>query len=183
MALLSALCEATTGWMWRPEAKRALSMALRSEGSDMASTRDFGSWVVMGHNGVGQLGIAPSRPVNTPLPAGMQGFASMAFAYHMSCGWNPEGPVVCAGLDDALRPRSLDMPLGADLQPIEVERGDGTWVPIPSVSDVIALDSDGQASCALDRAGTVWCWGDTEGGAGALSLPPTAVTLPEGVTD
>ena len=48
MAFLSALCEATTGWMWRPEAKRALSMALRSEGSDMASTRDFGSWVAMG---------------------------------------------------------------------------------------------------------------------------------------
>jgi len=43
-----ALWDATTGSMWRPEANRALSMALRSEGSDMASTRDFGSLVAMG---------------------------------------------------------------------------------------------------------------------------------------
>ena len=48
MALRSALWEATTGSMWSPEANRVLSMALRSEGSDMASTRNFGSRVAMG---------------------------------------------------------------------------------------------------------------------------------------
>ncbi|MBN8612474.1 MAG: hypothetical protein J0L92_17910 [Deltaproteobacteria bacterium] len=139
--------------------------------------RRGGQWLAMGHNGVGQLGLAPSRPIETPAVASMGPFTHMAFAYHLSCGWNDEGPLVCAGLDDNLRPRALS----SGYSPFETvrppDRGDGLWRPIPRVSDVTVMGSNGMVSCAIDARGGLWCWGGLTGGAGPRTLPPTRVPL------
>ncbi len=140
--------------------------------------RRGGVWVAMGHNGVGQLGLAPSVPVSVPTTTSASAFTRMGFAYHLSCGWNESGAIVCAGLDDALRPRVLPMRFGF-FAAAAADRGDGLWRAIPSVADVVAMDSSGEVSCALDARGGLWCWGGPSGGAGPRRHGPTVVTLAE----
>ncbi|GAB4198578.1 MAG: hypothetical protein OHK0013_07930 [Sandaracinaceae bacterium] len=147
-----------------------------------------GTAAVMGHNGAGQLGLTPSRPLVAAVPVPPMPFVDMAFARHASCGWAERGPLSCAGLDEALRPRTLAPldPLPAALATLrvggvpeapEVERGDGRWVEIPGVRDVRALDMDGQRSCALEVNGAIRCWGGDGGGVGPRYVGPVVVSL------
>lgn len=145
--------------------------------------RRGGTWIVLGHNGVGQLGLPPSRPLIDPAPTSPPPFTAMAFGYHHSCGWAESGGLECAGFDPrTLAPHHVSVSLvgTAVLEgtPVPEDRGDGRWVSIPTVTGVLAFDGDGLASCALDRRGGLWCWGGSEA-ARAAWTEPTRVALGE----
>jgi hypothetical protein len=144
--------------------------------------RRGGTWIVLGHNGVGQLGLPPSLPLLEPTPRSPPPFTAMAFAYHLSCGWSETGGIECAGIDPrTLEPHQVGGLLAGTLFPGETvpaeDRGDGSWVSIPRVTDVVALDSDGLVTCALDRRGGLWCWGGGPTARGAAWTEPTRVEL------
>jgi hypothetical protein len=142
-------------------------------GADQLFARlEGGVWVALGHNGVGQLGLEPSPPVLEPAVTAANPFTSMAFAYHLSCGWAEQGPLACAGLDEELRPRDVDV-----FGPSHGYRGDGLWRVVPEVRDVRALDSDGRITCALGASGAIWCWGGEGGGTGPREVGPAEIAL------
>jgi hypothetical protein len=144
--------------------------------------RRGGTWIVLGHNGVGQLGLPPSRPLIEPAPSSPPPFTAMSFGYHLSCGWGETGGIECAGLDPrTLEPRHVSgLLVGAAVlsgEPVPEDRGDGRWVSIPRVTDVLALDGDGLVTCALDRQGGLWCWGGGDAARAAAWTEPTRVAL------
>ena len=47
------------------------------------------------------------------------------------------------------------------------------------VADVVAMDSNGMVSCAIDTRGALSCWGGLTGGAGPRTWPPTTVATEE----
>jgi hypothetical protein len=127
------------------------------------AVRADGSVEVAGHNGAGQLGLLPSRPIGDPqegrVPAGT---TSMAFARHASCAWGPGTPVSCAGLDDDLAPREVGGGFSwwsGREDPPEPSRGIGWWVEIPGLRDVRSVTIGGSSACAALVDGTVHCWG------------------------
>lgn len=135
-----------------------------------------GSWLAMGHNGAGQLGLTPSRPLGpTPvtLPVTEPGVRA-AFTTHASCVWAPGSALHCAGLDAQLRIRSVSRASAP------AARGEGGFREIPGPRDLRAVSLHEAGSFAIDGGGALWTWGGSE----ALDVVaridvPAAVVLPD----
>lgn len=122
-------------------------------GGDQICWRSRGRWSCSGHNGVGQLGIAPSRPVEGSVPLGDH--VAVASSTHRICGiTRGEGFVECAGTTEAGDPRT------------EADRGVGARVRVPGVERARVLSVSPVLACAIVDGGQVLCWGD--GFVGAL---------------
>jgi hypothetical protein len=126
-----------------------------------------GSVRVRGHNGAGQLGLAASEPITAPRRGPWVAPVGAAFAEHVTCAWNAEGALRCAGIGADLITRSTD--------------GDGSLLAIPTMDFVRAMSlgparcgvvtcrsadgTDGERACAQSTDasiadGSVWCWGE-----------------------
>jgi hypothetical protein len=155
-------------------------------GGEQACVTDrFGLVRCLGHNGVGQLGLPPSRPIErlTDVP-GLSGIVGAAFDYHVSCFWQTAGPLYCAGLDpEDLVPRGRQGGLGLLGAGNDELRGDGSIHAIEEIRNVRAVDV-GRHGCAVTRGGEVWCWGRNRDGQLGRGDPhdvlrPARVPLPE----
>ncbi|MDQ3037733.1 MAG: hypothetical protein M3Y87_35395, partial [Myxococcota bacterium] len=137
----------------------------------MFAVRADGSAVVLGHNGVGQLGRAPSRPIERAAPAVLPaGRTAMAFGFHVSCAYGAGAGVTCAGIDETLAPRRS--PTGALFAafggppPDQSVRGDGGWTEIDGPAGARSVSiGDRDLACAAADDGAVWCWGRWPAGA------------------
>lgn len=124
-------------------------------GGESACWRRGETWRCIGHNGVGQLGAEPSRPLAAPVdfPSGV---AALALSYHRTCGVGARGAVTCAGTERDGSPR-----VGG------LGRGSGALTALGAVAPARAVAVGRDLACALLEGGSVRCWGDGfEGGLG-----------------
>lgn len=134
-----------------------------------------GTVVCWGDNSYRQLGSAPGKRSDRPVPcAGVTAVTALAAGGDHTCARTDRGKVVCWG-------RNGHGQLGVagvnSVGPIEV----------PGLDDVAQLESGGQHTCALRRDGTVVCWGANYAGQigvafGSDPRPPTVVPGVTGAT-
>lgn len=148
---------------WGPMPVPPLSTGVIDElavGGDAACWRHAEAWRCVGHNGVGQLGVRPSRPLTAPVhfPSGV---GSLVLAHHRTCGLGAGGTVRCAGV----------LPDGAART--DEERGTGRLTTITGIEGARAIAIGADVGCALLEGGAVRCWGD--GYQGALGDGTSAI--------
>jgi alpha-tubulin suppressor-like RCC1 family protein len=125
-----------------------------------AVTTDSAVWC-WGNNGTGALGDGAAElirlvPVRVELPVGA---SAVAAGYLHTCAIATDGSVWCWGDNNAGQ-------LGKATEPC-----DGALCPNPIPTQVSGLPSEVVSitaayswTCALERDGTVWCWGQNSGG-------------------
>lgn len=156
-------------------------------GLDHSCARAAGQVWCWGRDNLGQLGQnAVAGPTADPVPVALPGPAS-----HLVAGNNH----TCAAIDDGASVRCWGK---GDLGQIG-DGGEGnrqlpTALDMPLPAAVVAMDAMVDSTCALLTDGSLWCWGDDNGGAlgtdidnGDPLLVPaevlTVATLPEPVAE
>ena len=140
------------------------------------AVRMGGSVVCWGADDAGQIGDSSGARRLTPTPvAGVTGARAVAAGDGFSCTLRNNGSVICWGANDA--GQIGDGAASAAPRP-----------PTPVVglpAEVRAIAARGRHACALDEAGTVWCWGANDNGQlgdGTAVDRPTPVAVP-GLSD
>jgi alpha-tubulin suppressor-like RCC1 family protein len=121
-----------------------------------ARRRD-GSVTCWGENTFGQLGYATPGFAPVPKPStpvsGLTHATSIGLGRYYSCASRADGKVACWG-------NNLYGQLG---DPSRTERSNPDPGVVPGLSNVVQISASSDGSCALDAAGSVWCWGDATG--------------------
>jgi len=140
------------------------------------AVRMGGSVVCWGAADTGQIGDGGGarRLTATPVP-GVTGARAVAAGDGFSCTLRNNGSVICWGANDAGQ-------IGTGAATATAQ------VPTPVVglpAEVQAIAARGRHACALDEAGTVWCWGANDKGQlgdGTTIDRPSPIAVP-GLTD
>ena len=160
------------------------SCALKSDGSlwcwgwnNYGELGDDGGVWCWGYNGAGVLGDGTAEPTRlVPVPVQLAlGAKVVAAGYSHTCAIATDGSVWCWGDNRTGQ-------LGRETEPCDADLCSN---PIPTVvsglpSEVIAITAAYLWTCAIDRDGAVWCWGqNSDGQLGDGTL--TARSLPKRV--
>ena len=130
-------------------------------GSHTCAVKTDGSAWCWGYNGAGVLGDGSAEP-NSLVPVPVQlavGAKAVAAGYSHTCAIATDGSVWCWGDNRAGQ-------LGRETDPCDANLCSN---PIPTQvsglpSQVVSITAAYLWTCALDRDGAVWCWGQNSGG-------------------
>lgn len=92
---------------------------------------------------------------------------ALAAGSRHDCGVDAQGAVWCWGRNDFGQ-------LGRGTRALTDAREQPG--PVQGLGDVVALQASGATTCALDRAGAVWCWGENRDGQVDPTSPPSSNT-------
>ncbi len=129
----------------------------------------------------GGLGVDPHRDANTPIPAQMPSgvkFASIAGRGYHSCALDTEGSAYCWGYNRYGQ-------VGNNTVSTNNEENVPVAVVMPQDVTFASVEVGSYHSCALDRSGQAFCWGEATSGRlghegdGLLARP---VSMPNGVS-
>ena len=106
----------------------------------------------------GTIATSPSVVLPTPTPIAFPSgtvVSSLVHGQHHACVLTSTNALYCWGDNDK---QQLGDPTST------TGRAAPYLVTIPGASALVSIAAGGRATCAMDAAGTVWCWGDNERG-------------------
>lgn len=135
--------------------------ALANDGAKHTCALRANGVVCWGQGEVGQLGsdpaVAAQRSFAGPPIAGTAGAVAIGVAERVSCAVKSDATVVCWGNDLAALG---DGGTGASFVPVAIKGPNGVGV----LGNVAAVAPGARHACALEKDGTVWCWGKNDRG-------------------
>jgi alpha-tubulin suppressor-like RCC1 family protein len=135
--------------------------AIASDGAKHTCALRANGVVCWGLNDVGQLGTdpiaLPKRDFAGAPIAGTAGAIAIGVAERVSCAVKSDATVVCWGADLAALG---DGGTGASSVPVTIRGPSGVGL----LSNVVAVAPGARHACALEKDGTVWCWGKNDRG-------------------